>query len=118
MTVTYMMNVPSGTVDTVENWACEMDEWEMEEFEQHEVVAEFDKLVVVQRDESGEWQAAEKQLTYSLIDKHGNKCSALGSTLAEAIKEAAFNFDVFVDEEFVEEEGDFCMWENPRIKVG
>lgn len=49
----HLMNLQTGSVDTEENWIAEMQDWEGNQQEQ------FDSLVHVEKDESGEWVEVE-----------------------------------------------------------
>lgn len=46
---TYLMNPATGSVDTKESWLAEMPKWEGDQ------QAQFDSLVEVVKDDSGDW---------------------------------------------------------------
>ena len=46
---TYLMNPATGSVDTKDNWLSEMASWE------GDIDAQFDSLVEVAKDGSGDW---------------------------------------------------------------
>lgn len=54
---TFLMNPATGSVDTKENWLAEMQEWEIENGQTPQ--EQFDSLVEVVRDGSGDWVEAE-----------------------------------------------------------